>query len=271
MRFLFLVFLFLLVFCTAWAKPLVVTSVFPLYLLVRDISGNRVHVEYLTGLLKDPHIFEVKPSDIAMIKKADLLVFVGCGLEKSFESILVGKKVVYVCEKGMNDRRDPHVWLYPSFMKQRAMKLAEVLSSIDPNGSSYYRKNVRRLFQSIDPLLNEERAFYRKHNIYVVSRHSAWKYMAGDLGWVYLGEIERIPHVEPKISEIMKLIDTAKKKKPLVLLNDAGYEKTLVDRFVNETGACIVDLFPMGIGNEQSYVDFLKRNLERVKRCVPIR
>ena len=62
-------------------KPLVVTSIRPIQLIIEQLFGDYVDVHSVLAGGQSPHHFSLKASHIKLIASADLLVWVGPGLE----------------------------------------------------------------------------------------------------------------------------------------------------------------------------------------------
>ncbi len=272
-RFIFLVILVLVGFIDmAFARIRVVASIYPLYLIAKDVGGDYVEVSYLKSLNVSPHGYEVTYGDTQAIREADVVFAVGCGIEEPLKSVLGRKKnVVYLCEKGLNDRRDPHLWLSLIHVKQRVLKLAQVFAQLDPAHSEFYRKRAWSLGREIDGILSHYRGKFGNKGFAIIDRHGAWRYLIGELNLDYIGSIETTPHREPTIKDVLKLVEKAKGRKNIVVINDAGHDPSIVDRIAGELKACSVTLYPLGRGKEKSYIEFVRFNLSELERCITIR
>ena len=272
-RFVLLVTLLLLGFVDmAIAKIKVTTSLYPLYLIARDVGGDYVEVSYLKSLNVSPHGYEVTYGDTQAIREADVVFAVGCGIEQPLKSVLVKKKnVVYLCEKGLTDKRDPHLWLSIIHVKQRVLKLAQVFAQLDPVHSEFYRRRAWSLGKELDGILSHYREKFASSKVAVIDRHGAWGYLIGELSLDYIGSIESVPHREPTIKDVLRLVSRAKGRKRVVVINDAGHDPSIVNRIAGELNACTVTLYPLGRGEEKSYIEFIRFNLGELERCITIR
>ena len=59
--------------------------------LATELGGDRVEVTSATQAMQDPHYIQARPSLIAKIRKADLLVCTGAGLEAGWLPVLLRK------------------------------------------------------------------------------------------------------------------------------------------------------------------------------------
>ncbi|MEO9654484.1 zinc ABC transporter substrate-binding protein ZnuA [Marinomonas sp.] len=73
----------------ALAKPLVVTSVTPVSMIVAAITGDKADIEQIVSNSASPHDYALRPSDLRKISQADAVVWVGESLENFLEKPLV--------------------------------------------------------------------------------------------------------------------------------------------------------------------------------------
>jgi len=72
------------------AKPVVVTTLYPLYEFARQLAGDRMEVQLLLPPGVEPHHFEPTPDDLARIHRAALFVYIGPFLEPWAERVIAG-------------------------------------------------------------------------------------------------------------------------------------------------------------------------------------
>jgi zinc transport system substrate-binding protein len=73
----------LFIFCTpSHAKQLnILVTITPIYSLVKNVTGNLQNVQLLIDKNMCPHDYQLRPSDVRKINKADMLITVGDGFE----------------------------------------------------------------------------------------------------------------------------------------------------------------------------------------------
>ena len=72
----------------AMAKPVIVTSINPVSMVVAAIAGDKADIEQIVSSTASPHDFALRPSDLRKIAQADAVVWVGESLE-SFLQLLM--------------------------------------------------------------------------------------------------------------------------------------------------------------------------------------
>jgi|UniRef100_A6VUC4 zinc transport system substrate-binding protein len=72
----------------ALAKPVIVTSIKPVSMVVAAIAGDKADIEQIVSSTASPHDFAMRPSDLKKIINADTVVWVGESLERFLEKPL---------------------------------------------------------------------------------------------------------------------------------------------------------------------------------------
>ncbi len=114
------------------AKPLVVTTIRPMTLLVEAIAGDSVEVRQLLPDSEVPHHYSLRIADRALLAQADLLLWVGPEMESFLSKSVTAlrpEKVITAAElpdiqwlsatptntnEGQADKSDPHIWMNPN-------------------------------------------------------------------------------------------------------------------------------------------------------------
>lgn len=170
------------VICTASAeeKPLrILTSIKPLALIVQEIAGPTDSVQVLLPATASPHHYSLRVSDMRKVSAADLVVWIGPGLEaflqKPLNTKIVGRIVTVSALTQLhwpkaqgahahNDHKhgvqDLHVWLNPQNAIVVANHVAEKLGLLMPAHADEYKKRAkafalkaRRLDQILSDML----------------------------------------------------------------------------------------------------------------------
>jgi ABC-type Zn uptake system ZnuABC Zn-binding protein ZnuA len=158
------------------AKPLQIVTTLPDYAVItKIIGGDRVNVKAIVKGEQDAHYIRPKPSFIAMVQRADLLIDTGLDLEmwlptvidKSGNSKIRSGQVGYVAvskglklldkpklvsriEGGVHLYGNPHITCSPVNMRTVAKNIAAGLIKNDPISKSEYIKSRDSFIQNID-------------------------------------------------------------------------------------------------------------------------
>ena len=121
-------------------KPQVAVSIRPLAMIVRELVGDGVEIHQLIDAGQDPHHGALQPSRRLLLDEADLVIWVGPGLESSLARPLANfaeeRRVTWLPEHGPAGRgyhhhtaeEDPHPWLAPDKTLAFSRHLARVLA-----------------------------------------------------------------------------------------------------------------------------------------------
>lgn len=133
----------------------VAVSIRPMELIVKEFLPDEHKVVCLMPEGTNPHLYQLKASDLKALNEADLIVLVGFEewaekVQKAFPS----KTVIFgeaVFEKDFEE--DVHLWLDPVNVLVFSHRLVSKLSQIDPNSSKELENNwtnfSKRLFERL--------------------------------------------------------------------------------------------------------------------------
>jgi len=207
--------------------------------LAAELGGERIKSYTATHAFQDPHHIQARPSLIAKVRQADLLVCSGADLEIGwlpvllrqagnnqvrpgnvgyFEAALAVERldIVENISRDMGDVHaagNPHVHLDPRRLQRIAKALVERLIKIDPQGKTYYLKrfNVfeQRMLQAIKNW--QEKASALK-GARIVVHHRDWVYLFDWLGIEIAGALEPKPGLPTSATHLITLKNTLTQK-----------------------------------------------------------
>ena len=120
----------------------VVASVFPLAEVARQIGGARVAVTDLTPTGVDPRRLDIRADQLAVVRRADVMLDVGGGFQPAVERAATSARSVISLLPALGDG-DPRVWLDPILMERITSMIGDALIRVDPLGASEYHRGVR--------------------------------------------------------------------------------------------------------------------------------
>ena len=122
-------------------------SIAPVHSLLAGVMAGVGEPALLVRGGRTPHAYVMKPSDARLLKDADVVFWVGPGLEGFLAKPLAGiADKVHVVQFTDGDRadQDPHIWLDPRKAANMVRTMARSLSAADPANAARYRKNGDR-------------------------------------------------------------------------------------------------------------------------------
>lgn len=224
----------------------------PIYSLAATVAGDDAQVVSLLTT-KGPHDYEAKPSDARRLKRADLFLTIGLGLDDG-----VAKKLAETCgnqklkhvalgerlpkemlregtctcghehkqgEKHDHDHGyDPHVWMgIPEAIAMVDMIRAE-LSQIDPAHADGYKKRAEALTERLTKLQAEGKAQLeaKKEKARLLTHHDSLHYFARCFGAEIVDAIE-LPGREPSGKRLNQLVEICKSKNVRLIAVEPQY------------------------------------------------
>ena len=241
--------------------------------LTQKIGGEKVEVFVLGKGTEDPHFIVPKPSFIAKLRGADLVIINGAGLEIGFIPILIQQAnnpriqtskgfldlsqyvnhmevptSVSRAEGDIHPEGNPHFALDPHNIPILAGAIKEKLCDLDPKDRQEYEKRFAEFKRQWDDKIKEwDHKLSAVKGKRVVEYHKLFEYFLSAYGLSVVGTIEPKPGIPPTARHMEELIQTAKTQKVDFILQDAYHEKRSAQFMAEKTGAKYV-LFPHDIG-----------------------
>ncbi len=279
----------------AWGGPLaVVTSSTDLKALVEAVGGDRVRVESLAPAIHEPHAVEVKPSQLAELKSAVLLVRIGLDHEPWLPRVLQtlsdprfapGSPHYLETWKGIRllqtetprlraDRGvhlhgfgNTHYWLDPGNARPMTGAILGALSRLAPADSPSFEANRKRFLEQLDARLGRwTQAMAPYGGTRVVVAHETWPYFAERFGLKIVAALEPTPGVPPSPSYLAKLTQQMREAGIKVLIAEPSSSASLVNEVAIRSGARVVTLIPSVGGNPEAgdYLALFDLNIKRL-------
>ena len=271
--------------------PIVTTST-DLKALVESVGGEHVQVESLASPLQDPHAVEVKPSQLAKLKTAQLLVRIGLDHEpwlpralstvkdprfvrgspnyldtsKGIE-LLQAETPRVRAERGahLHGFGNTHYWLNPENARPITGAILDALVRLAPSDQSYFEANRKRFLEQLEKRLKgwlQVMAPYKSTRVVVV--HESWPYFAQRFGLLVVGVVEPTPRVPPSPSYLAELIQKMREAGVKLLIAEPYSNSSIVSQLAQRSGARAVTLIPSVGGNPEApdYLSLFDLNIK---------
>lgn len=201
--------------------------------LAEAIGGDRVEVSSGTTALQDPHYIQARPSLIARVRQADLVVCSGADLEIGWLPMLLAKAnnprvrpggLGYLEASGlvrrlevpasidrslgdMHPQGNPHVQLNPHNIARIAAALAERMAELDAANADAYRTGAVQFLERWNAAIAvwEARAAPLRGKRLVV-HHKSWVYLEDWLGMQEVAQLEPVPGIPPTAAHLGNLL-----------------------------------------------------------------
>ena len=270
-------------------KPLVITTVYPLYEFARQVAGSSVQVVSLVPPGTEPHDWEPSPHDLTRIREARLFIYNGAGLEPWVPKLLqhaADFTIVMVRategipllapssapQPGDHSGADPHVWLDPVLARSMVETIRAGMAKAIPAQGALFAENARAFMARLEQL---HRAF--EHGLEhcarrdVVTSHAAFAYLARRYRLNIVPVMGLAPESEPSPAELASIVRFAREKKVKYIFFETLVSPRLADTLAREIGAQTLVLDPVeGVRPEEAaagkgYISIMEQNLKNLR------
>ncbi|WP_138204976.1 metal ABC transporter substrate-binding protein [Haloimpatiens lingqiaonensis] len=270
-------------------KISVYTSFYAMYDLTKKIGGDKVNITNIVPAGIEPHDWEPKPSNIAELEEADVIVYNGAGMEGWIDKVLKTlknkdliavetSKEIKLLDNAHGDehlKHDPHVWLNPMNAKKQMEAIKDALVKADPSNKSYYEKNYEdnaRKMDQLDKKYKEAVGKFTQKNM-VVS-HEAFGYLCDAYGLKQVGIEGLNAESEPSPARMAEIVNYVKENNVKYIFSEELLSPKVAEAISKETGTKIAILNPLeGIKDEdmnagKEYFSIMNDNLEILKKAL---
>ena len=242
--------------------------------LARTIGGERVEVTVLAKGTDDPHFVVPKPSFLAKLRVADLMIVNGADLEAGFGPVLIRQSnnpkiqspetglldlsrfvtlrevpaVLSRAEGDVHPQGNPHFHLDPQNIPTLARAVAGRLSALDHSGEAYYQGLLAGFLSRWSEKQAEwDRRLAPLKGKRVIEYHKLFYYFLSRYGFNQIGSIEPKPGIPPSARHLEGLAETAKQQGLDFLIQDL-YHEAKSARYLSEKTGVPVTTLPHDVG-----------------------
>ena len=248
--------------------------------LVQELAGDKVDVDVATTALQDVHVVEAKPSLIAKVRSADLVVCTGAELEVGWlpqlirqsgntkvasgaGSFMAAMQVKTLEKPTALDRANgdvhpdgnPHVQMDPRRVLVIAKALDARLVQLDPANAAIYQSRLADFSKRwLAAMVKWQAQAAPLKGRKVVVHHISWVYLWDWLGIQQIGALEPKPAVPPTAAHLASLVGTTKSNNTLAIVRAAYQDPKPADWLSDRTGVPALTL-PFTVGGDAQSKD----------------
>jgi len=249
--------------------------------LAEALGGDLVDVTIATSALQDPHQIQAKPSLIARMRSADLVVCTGAELEIGWLPVLLqqsGNAKVQPGQPGdfaaadyvrklevpsqldrsqgdVHASGNPHIQTDPRNIALVAAALGARLQQVDPAHPSQYAQRQADFMQRWrEAIVRWTAQGAPLKGVPVVSQHKAFVYLYDWLGMQEVAVLEPKPGVEPSASHLEQVL-SALKGTPVRMVVYAAYQDPRPSEWLSSHAGIPAVKLPFTVGGTEGAKD----------------
>ncbi len=290
-------------FALADQPPAVVVSVKPVHSLVAAVAEGIFEPQLLVDGVASPHHFQMKPSAIRKLHKADQIFWIGEGLEtfliRALASLedqnksmkLIGAPDLTLlplrtenfrnhqgARDGSADERigadttDFHIWLDPRNASALVGAIAERLTAIDAANASIYQANAVSIQHKLQQLETQVREILM-HSVgqsFLVF-HDSFQYFEKRFDLTAAGVISVHPDAQPGALRIRELQQQIGGESVRCLFSEPQFESRSVEMLVSDTSIKHAVIDPLAVAFDsgaEMYFKWLMHTAQVFSECL---
>ena len=249
--------------------------------LAQELAGDKASIYSATTALQDPHRIEARPSLIARVRSADLLICTGSELEIGWLPLLLTQSgnsriqlgapgyfeaSLYVArieipktiDRSLGDIHasgNPHVHLDPRNIARVADALTERLVQLDPANADAFKARANSFRERWRAALSRwEKEAARLKGVPVVVYHKDMSYFLNWAGMREAGSLEPKPGLPATPAHLAELVEKMKREPAKVIVYSA-YNSPKAAEFLSDRTKIPALMLPFTIGGTDKAKD----------------
>ncbi|MDE2402218.1 MAG: zinc ABC transporter substrate-binding protein [Burkholderiales bacterium] len=249
--------------------------------LTKELAGEQASVYTATNALQDPHQIQARPSLMAAMRNADLLVCTGAELEVGWLPLLLRQSSNPALQNGKPgnfeaaayvrkleiptrlDRADgdvhasgnPHIQTDPNNIALVALALSKRLTEVDPAHASAYQARLADFNTRWNQAMQRwTKAATPLKGVPIVVQHKGFPYLEQWLGLNQVAALEPKPGVEPSSAHLSDVLAQLQRH-PAKLVIRAAYNEGRGSQWLADRAHIPVVVLPFTVGGSERAKD----------------
>jgi len=264
--------------------------------LAQEIGGDKVAVYSATTAPQDPHRIEARPSLIARIRSADLLICSGSELEIGWIPLLLTQsgndkiqlgspgnfeasqyvaklEIPKVIDRALGDIHpggNPHVHTDPRNIAKIAAALEDRLVQLDPGNADTYRSRGKSFLDRWQSALARwEKEAAPLKGVSIVVYHMDFSYFINWSGMREVGSLEPKPGIPPTPTHLAELVDQMKRA-PAKVIVYSPYNSPQAAEFLSSRTGIPAVMMPFTVGGTDKAKDLFGLFDDTIQRLLGV-
>ena len=285
------------------ANANIISSVKPIAFIAQAVSDGVTNTDILLPDGASPHTYSLKPSDLAKIKTAELIIWVGEDLETFMPTVLKSidkdkqielmdiptiKSLLRTSTNNHDQQEthshnndsdhdhhgeyDEHIWLSPKIAKEIAQAVHDKLITIYPDKKDIIDENLNEFTVKLaETEQNIAKKLINVQNSGYFVFHDAYGYFESQFGLKNLGSFTINPAVQPGVQTVYAIKRELKEHQAVCIFREPQFSPAVIEKIVNGTDVRIGELNPLGTDitlSKNAYSQFLLRLTQQLLDCL---
>ena len=281
----------------------IISSVKPIAFITQAVSDGVTNTDILLPDGASPHTYSLKPSDLAKIKTAELIIWVGKDLETFMPTVLKSidknkqielmdiptiKSLLRTSTNNHDQQEthshnndsdhdhhgeyDEHIWLSPKIAKEIAQAVHDKLITIYPDKKDIIDENLNEFTVKLaETEQNIAKKLINVQNSGYFVFHDAYGYFESQFGLKNLGSFTINPAVQPGVQTVYAIKRELKEHQAVCIFREPQFSPAVIEKIVNGTDVRIGELNPLGTDitlSKNAYSQFLLRLTQQLLDCL---
>jgi len=249
--------------------------------LAEELGGAAVKAYAATHARQDPHYLRAKPSLLAAMRRSDLVICSGAGLEVGWLPVLLQRaggrsvqpgavghvmasayvpvlEVPEIVDRAQGDihpEGNPHVHLNPHNIQLVANELTSRLQALDAGNADHYKARLADFSRRWQAAIADWEARAQPlEGMRIVTHHKSWTYLVDWLRLDLAGTLERKPGIPPTVGHLETLLQDVRGADVRAIIRTPYAPDDASNWLSGKTGIAAIVL-PYTIGGEPDVTD----------------
>lgn len=211
------------------------------------IAGDCVRVDTLVAPGLDPHLYTPRPSDIARLREADLVVALGLNLEGRLAEVLARSGAVILGDaldvamlRDAEGQPDPHLWMDPGLWPLVYPQLAAALTALAPDCADGIAQRLAAetaLAADLDAWVTAATASVPEMNRVLLTAHDAFAYYGAAYGLEAMAVQGISTEAEASVADIEALARLVAERRIPAVFAEATINPRTIQALIEAAGA----------------------------------